>query len=149
MSSGGTCVLMCWYGLSYTNERPTLQQTNPILGKVKAKIVHDFSLSEWSLWMRVTYSGIWGKKMMRLKIMHLPFLFLKNGFEEGTTEMASRSYPVNTEHLAAACYPPHPVKQFTPSSFPTPNMYPAHLGLSYLQPLWLLSLSCVGIGTTF
>lgn len=88
--------------------------------------------------------------MIRLKIMYLPFLFLKkNGFEEGTTKIASRSYPVNTKHLAAACYPPHPVNQFTPFSFSIPNMYPVWLGLSYLQPLWLLLLSCVGIGTTF
>lgn len=81
--------------------------------------------------------------------MYLLFLYLKNGFEEGTTEIASTSYPVNTKHLAASCYPSHPVKQFTPSSFPTPSMYPVSLCLSYLQALWLLLLSCVGIGTTF
>lgn len=58
MSSGEACVVMWQYGFLCTNERPKLQQTNPILDKVKAKIVHDFSLSEWLLWMGVTYSGI-------------------------------------------------------------------------------------------
>lgn len=75
--------------------------------------------------------------------MYIPFLYLKNGFEEGTIEIASRSYPVNTKHLSSCVLP------LPPSSFPTPSMYLVILCLSCLQPLWILLLSCVGIGTTF
>lgn len=46
--------------------------------------------------------------MIRLKIMYLPFLYLKNGFGEGTTEIASRSQ-LTQNTLAAACYPSHPL----------------------------------------
>lgn len=47
--------------------------------------------------------------MIRLKIMYLPFLYLKNGFGEGTTEIASRSQ-LTQNTLAAACYPCHPLR---------------------------------------